>query len=306
MQTKEITYNKRGIGDCDLARGHETYGLFFDTSKEAKAIAMDVYSFIGKEKMTKPIIIITHRKTSRTMGTANRFTGRIRLNNNGANVGCLLHELAHLIISSSGAPHGYNFKTNQGVLLVWWQENRDKYIGIDVKVKRTTSNLNRIKKIVNNSFERGDRVWWMQKKYGKVEGTITRINMNTVTVKNLKGNFIPSGCYFRVSPGLLHHVGGHFELPKTPVIKPMKKDDIGKILADAKKVAADEKVVDTDEEIHDMITGLMDGLQKYAVHDSLAISGIVKCMWVNGVKNTDINRKIALDYVKDELGLKIR
>ena len=107
----------------------------------------------------------------------------------------------------------------------------------------------------------------------------------------------------------------HFSRPKTGLNTPIapkkarehdieiSEQDIAKILADAKKV---EEVVDTDEETTDLIQGLMDGMEKYAIGGTLSMSGIVKCMWVNGMKNTDEHRKIAIDYVRNELGLKIR
>ena len=120
-------------------------------------------------------------------------------------------------------------------------------------------------------------------------GTVKRINRKTISVTPDGAMF---GKYWRVSPSMLNKAN---EMPKTLI------DD-----RTIEPKPIEEPIEDTAEENHDLICGLMDGMIKYAINDSLSMSGIVKCMWVNGIKNTDENRKIALDYVKNELNLKIR
>ena len=306
MRTQTIRFNQRGVGDCRLAKGHETYGLFFESNAELRKLVNAVYANFRTLFSVKPNVLLTGRDTKRTMGTAAPWSGRIRLHNKGANVGCLLHEIAHLFKDSNN--HGHWFKNAQTQLLMWWDTNRENYIDKTVKVDSTWSPPAAVAAINKNGLKFGDRVFWINKKFGRVEGTIARVNAKSMTIKDHNVKFMPSSTYFRVTPGLLKKVNVKEKFGIKPVIKSVKllppKDDIAKILADAKKV--EEAVEDTDEETTDLIQGLMDGMEKYAIGGTLSMSGIVKCMWVNGVKNTDEHRKIALDYVRNELGLKIR
>lgn len=311
MRTQEIRFMQRGVGDCPMAKGHETYGLFFESNVELRKLVNDIYGAFKDNMKVRPNVILTGRDTKRTMGTAAPHSGRIRLHNKGANVGCLLHEIGHLFKNTNN--HGHWFKNAQTHLLVWWNKNRETYIDKTTKVGTTWKpTITAAAALGKNGLKHGDRVYWINKKFGRVEGTIARVNPKSMTIKDHDVKFLSPSTYFRVTPGLLKKVNATAEgiviKPKVDS-KPVKiktpKDNIAKILADAKKVE-EEAVEDTDEEINDLISGLMDGMEKYAVNGTLSMSGIVKCMWVNGVKNTDKHRKIALDYVRNDLGITIR
>jgi hypothetical protein len=304
MRAEKIRLNQRGVGDCAMAKGHETYGLFFETYSECKRITDDVYSEFEYD-MVKPDVRFTGLNTKRTMGTANYTTGRIRLNKPGENVAVLLHELAHLFkVTRFVSAHGHWFKNAQTQLLMWWEKNRDRYVdsGLKVGIKETPTidslglgGIRTFGKAPNpNNIKKGDRVCWRQKKYGMVTGTVVRMNTKTATIKD---HDAPCRGYFRVSPKLLSKVVS-LQKPEMPKVKIID--------VDTGKREPLFKPEDTDEENRDMIHGLMDSMKKYAVWGSLSMKGIIKCFWVNGIKNTDENRKIALDYVRNELGLKIR
>ena len=195
---------------------------------------------------------------------------------------------------------------SQTKLLKWFKKNRDNYIARSEKVSvdadtRYSSMDDLLGKVIDgvnnhnpNKIAVGDRIWWNQKKYGRIEGTVVRMNWKTATIKNVKGYDLPLGVYFRVSPKLLNKVNA---LPEIKPVKLMKPEPI--------EPKVEPKVEDTEEENIEFIHGLMDGLAKYAVWETVSMKGIVKCLWVNGIKNTDDNRKIAVDYVQ-ALGLKIR
>ena len=303
MRAEKIRLNQRGVGDCRMAKGHETYGLFFESYKECKRITDDVYSEF-KHDMRKPNVRFTGRDTSRTMGTANYYTGKIRLNKPGENVAVLLHELAHLFkVTRFAGAHGRWFKNAQTQLLMWWEKNRDRYVDGTVKVGiKETPTIDSLglggistdpagvfdfNSVPNpNNIKRGDRVCWQQKKYGLVTGTVVRMNTKTATIKD---HDAPCNGYFRVSPKLLSKVVAlqkpEMPEPKTPAI-----------FKEAKPV---------DPHVHN-IQFLVDGLKKYALAGTISLSSIKKCLWVNGIENNDVNQKIAVDYITDVLGYKIR
>jgi hypothetical protein len=297
----------RGTGDCKIA-GPE-YQLRLESVKEAQKIA-DIFH---KEfdLVCRPRVRISNYHTSHLNGTADTRKGELHLRNVGANVGVLIHELAHFDKRADKAyndslksgsmfargrlygyrrkprnMHGPEFKFAQTEMLLYWRKHLEKTFNIK---ESTTSWKERNDQLKHDpiTFRHGQKVWF-KSKHGKIiNGYVKRVNQKTISIQ-------PEGHsgyqYWRVSPSYVNK--GWFE---SNIEKPKKTLD---------KPA--EIVEDTDEENRDMICGLMDSLSKYAVHNTLSMNAIVKALWVNGVKNTDENRKIAVDYIKNELKLGIR
>jgi hypothetical protein len=296
-----------------MAKGHETYKLFFDTSKEAHEISMNIYNHFKDDFRTKPMVFLTGRNTKRTMGTASPWSGRIRLHNSGANVGCLIHELAHLFKSAS--KHSRSFKFAQQRILTYWATIKDDFTENlrvierdpkqdamnDIFRKRATVHFQNLAK-----FNYGDRVYFDSTKRGagRIVGTVLRVNTKTISVQ---ADGEPKGSYWRVSPGMLNHLEDKVVKPVLPkeVEYGVPEDEMPKPTDVPKIKAAREDVIDTDEEIRDMIEFAIEKLSKYAVHGTLSMSGIVRTFHARGIMNNDDNRAYAIKYVK-ELGLKIR
>ena len=53
MKAKSIDFSKRGVGDCAMAKGHETYGLFFETNTEIKKLSNAIYKEFKKDFQVK-------------------------------------------------------------------------------------------------------------------------------------------------------------------------------------------------------------------------------------------------------------
>ena len=318
----KYVYNQmdKGVGDCNIA-GPE-YQIRLESTWEAQKVANLFYKEFDLTR--RPKVRISNYHTKCLNGTANSNTGQLHLRNVGANIGVLIHELAHfdktaakicnqtsgLTMTRMGGlrrkkriSHGSAFKMAQTEMLLYWRNHIEKTFEIEGSKKSITRSTEDIlkkkfrklnKRVVMNTptpvFHYGEKVWFISSKTGtKITGTVKRVNRQTISVTPEGGTF---GQYWRVSPSVLNKVN---EMPKTLI------DD-----RTIEPKPIEEPIEDTAEENHDMICGLMDGMVKYAINDSLSISGIVKCMWVNGVKNTDENRKIAIDYIKNELNLKIR
>lgn len=280
--------NRKGIGDCKIA-GRETV-LKLENTLEAQKIADIFYKEF--DLTVKPKICLTGRRTKRLQGKAYHQTGEIILHEPGANVGVLIHELAHFEKKSSsrskvGDHHGYTFKLAQTEMLLHWRNNLEKnFVTLNesettrIAKKAADERKNIFTQDNRDKFKVGQKVWFLHKNK-KIIGRVTRLNRETARITPENDNYYR---FWRVGYYHIH------TFQTTPVVKPEIKPEVN----------------DTEEEIVDMIQGLMEGLSKYAVWDSLSMSGIVKCFFVNGIKNTDENRKIAINYIKDELGLKIR
>ena len=318
----KYVHNKmdRGIGDCHIA-GPE-YQIRLESTSEAQKVTNLFYKEFDLVK--RPKVRISNYHTKSLNGTANSHTGVLHLRNVGANIGVLIHEIAHfdkkaakicnqtsgLTMTRSGRlrrrkriSHGSAFKMAQTEMILYWRNHVEKTFeikGSKDNITKTTEDILKKKfRKVNkrivmgtpvSEFNYGEKVWFISSKSGtKITGTVKRINRKTISVTPDGAMF---GKYWRVSPSMLNKAN---EMPKTLI------DD-----RTIEPKPIEEPIEDTAEENHDLICGLMDGMIKYAINDSLSMSGIVKCMWVNGIKNTDENRKIALDYVKNELNLKIR
>ena len=239
----------------------------------------------------------------------------------------MIHELAHLDKtaarvghSSSGLTvgrygqvrrkkrviHGSDFKYAQTEMLLYWREHVEKTFeitGSESEHKKELDKERTIDRKKSIDFARkaarffgiGDKVWFISRRGEKITGEITKLNRKTVNILSTIGG------RWRCSRGHLNLVEDSKEVDHIPMPKTFTKIHIVK-----PEIKPEPVIEDTDEEIEAMIQGAMDSLSKYAVHDSLSLSGIVRCFHANGVKNTNENRKIAVDYVKDELGLTIR
>ncbi len=315
MIAKSIKIDKRGIGDCVLAKGHESYGLYFEKNSEITKLTNAIYKAFKSNFSIKPNVRLTGRNCRKVMGTCNPITGKIRLHNNGASVGVLIHELAHCWKVSTN--HNRYFKMAQTSMLQWFSKNRADFVSGDVKVEKTkpfeddmeftfyrrggnkidVSNLFTKNAPNPNNIKVGDRVWWIQKKFGRVEGTVKRMNVKTATIDNHNA---PTSGYFRCSPSLLKRVD---ITPKVPESNVSTSDSVKEGFS-VKTIQEElkEKYGLNRYQIHT----LMDKLSKYAVKNTISMSGIKKCLWVNGIKNTEENRQIAIDYIKETLKLGIR
>lgn len=115
MIKKQVNENFRGIGDCQLARGHESYGLVFDTEREAQSLSNKVCDHF---KIDRWNIEFMESRAKYLMGTANDFLNIIKLRPKGQTVGCLLHEIAH----RKGYKHDWDFQRFQSQILRFWDE----------------------------------------------------------------------------------------------------------------------------------------------------------------------------------------
>jgi hypothetical protein len=333
IQSQNSVY--RGTGDASCAAGSKYYSIQFSTTAEAQKIA----NFIYKEALknnggfeVKPKIVLSRRSTTSLMGKA-APNGKITLfNGHGDNVGCLLHELAHLSNIARKAKnannygfrrrrniHGKEFKCAQALIYNCMKANEEKF-GIDkIKVKDTNRNYMDPHQIGSITF--GDTVTFKgEKKYGQITGTVAAINRKTYKVTNI------------VSSRLGSVPGRYYRIPfQHPSLKKADKNDVDTkivksknqfseftlmedIINDAQmpkhveKIKIDKpepKVEDTDEEIKELIEASVDSLSKLSVAGTLSMPGIVRCFHAHGVVNNEENRKYARDYVK-EIGLSIR
>ena len=311
MKKTKIESNFRGNGDCRLAKGNQAYGLFFEQGYEVNEITRRIFEHFKSDFDNKqPRVILTGRNTKNLMGTANYYMSRIRLHNPGANVGCLIHELAHLFkITRLSSAHSPVFKHAQTEIYRFWNTIKDEYFtkataGAQtpkqlLNDQRGNGNIRFTMSGVNSlrSFRYGERVWFNSKKRGlKVEGIVLRINTKSISVK--EDNTAPHE-YWRVSPGMLNKV----ETKEVDITKLLPKVEPKSEVK--KPVAAREDVIDTPDEIRELIEFAIDKLSKYAVYGTLSMSGIVRTFHARGIMNNHENRKYAIDYVKS-LGLNIR
>ena len=305
MKKTKIESNFRGNGDCRIARGNQAYGLFFEQGFEVNEITRRIFEHFKSDFDNKqPRVILTGRNTKNLMGTANYYMSRIRLHNPGANVGCLIHGLAHLFkITRLSSAHSPIFKECQTKIYRFWNTIKDEYFSkatIGAQTPKQLLNEQRGNKFSIDanglrSFRYGERVWFASRKRGvRIEGTVLRINQKSISVKE---DNKPSHQYWRVSPGMLHKTEGK----KTGFYKPLPTVAV-------KTVPAPEvpkPIVDTVDEIKELIEFAIDKLSKYAVYNTLSMPGIVRTFHARGIMNNDENRKYAIDYVKS-LGLNIR
>ena len=307
MKKTKIESNFRGNGDCRIARGNQAYGLFFEQGFEVNEITRRIFEHFKSDFADKqPRVILTGRNTKNLMGTANYYMSRIRLHNPGANVGCLIHELAHLFkITRLSSAHSPIFKECQTKIYRFWNTIKDEYftkatIGTDSPRqllnagRQRGSGLTMISANGLRSFRYGERVWFVSRKKGvKVEGVVLRINTKTISVKE---DNKPAHQYWRVTPGMLHKTDGK----KTGFYKPLPTPTVTVPTPEPPK-----PIVDTADEIKELIEFAIDKLSKYAVYNTLSMPGIVRTFHARGIMNNDENRKYAIDYVKS-LGLNIR
>jgi hypothetical protein len=115
MILKPVNENFRGIGDCQSAKGHETYGFIFDTEQEAQKLSNRVCDHF---KIDRWNIEFMESRAKYLMGTANDFLNLIKLRPKGQTVGCLLHEIAH----RKGYKHDWEFQRFQTQILKYWDD----------------------------------------------------------------------------------------------------------------------------------------------------------------------------------------
>lgn len=65
------------------------------------------------------------------------------------------------------------------------------------------------------------------------------------------------------------------------------------------------KIIDTDDEIKELIEVAVEGIAKYAVHNTITMGGLVRAMRVRGVNNTPENRNYARKHAVEIVGLNI-
>lgn len=138
----------KSVGNHRLVLGRSEYGLIFENVREAQSIADEIHKYLGLA--VSPKVKLTNQNTKRLMGKANHASGLITLHVKGRNVGCLLHELAHLhpnaIKESNNSQsfrhlmlgrrfrkprrisHGSAFKNAQMVIYSVWDKIKHKYI----------------------------------------------------------------------------------------------------------------------------------------------------------------------------------
>jgi hypothetical protein len=127
---EKFNFMNRGVGDCRIA-GPE-YQLRFETANEIKTLA----AAIDKEfdLIKKPVFKIKNHSNKCLQAKVSNLTGIITVFNSGANVGVVLHELAHLDRESAAVSnqrrygrnrisHGRAFKAAQTKFILFWRKN---------------------------------------------------------------------------------------------------------------------------------------------------------------------------------------
>lgn len=267
MKQYKVRPSFRGVGDCRRAKGHYTYGLIFESVTEARKIAAAIHK---EFKLTvEPRIEFSRRKNKRLMGRATPWTGKIVLFWKGMNVGCLLHELAHLSKEAMAEEkasttfkslrlgrgyrmpkrisHGRSFKYAQTKMILFFGKHlRDKF-----KTRKVDKDVRTL--------------------YGEFDFTFSDPSLTTLK------RFVGTG-----------HV---VHKPITPKPKPKpKKEDPPPL---------------NDEEIIDLIEVTVERISKYAVEGKyITMAGLVRAMRVQGLMNTDSNRAHALKHA-ESLGLTV-
>ncbi len=126
---EKFNFMNRGVGDCRIA-GPE-YQLRFESVNEIR----DLAAAIDKEfdLVKKPVFKIKQHSNKRLQAKVSNTTGVITVFNSGANVGVVLHELAHLERQSAAISnqrrygrnrisHGRAFKTAQTKIILFWRK----------------------------------------------------------------------------------------------------------------------------------------------------------------------------------------
>ena len=130
---EKFNFMNRGVGDCKIA-GPE-YQLRFESVKEIKDLAAAVYKEFDLVK--KPVFKIKKHSNKNLQAKVSNRTGIITVFNSGANVGVILHELAHLDKTASAVSnqrrfgknrisHGKAFKTAQTKIILFWRNKLRK------------------------------------------------------------------------------------------------------------------------------------------------------------------------------------
>lgn len=126
-------HNKRGTGDCDSAKGHESQYTEFTFYQEAKFI----YDYFCKlYDVDDYILLFVNKRTRRLWGRCDYKNKEITLYPGGKTVATLLHEYAHAVartkINRNIKPHGPEFKAILDSMLSIWDEVKDDFIYLTI------------------------------------------------------------------------------------------------------------------------------------------------------------------------------
>lgn len=127
MKIQSVSKNMRSTGDCKLAKGHRTRGMYFENVAEARHLLNALQEAFPIKEYPSLHLNFQYRKTRCKAGHADYRTGEILMYPVGQRVSTLIHEYAHFM--PNGQNHGAGFKRNQEKLLRWWAqfyENKDK------------------------------------------------------------------------------------------------------------------------------------------------------------------------------------
>jgi hypothetical protein len=117
---KKYVADHRSVGDCKLAAGHETRGIYFDTVSEANWLIGEFENHF--EFCVSPKLKVSRRNTKRTSAHVSLFSGVITVFPKGFRVITIIHELAHLEGVSGHHCHRKDFKQAENKLLRYWEQ----------------------------------------------------------------------------------------------------------------------------------------------------------------------------------------